>query len=236
MPPYKRIMLKLSGEAFGGKSGRGFHFLELHSIARQIADLARAGVEVGVTIGGGNVWRFRDTKESGIERTVSDYLGMLATVMNAVALQAALEEQGTHSRVCSAIDVPQIAEPYLRRRAIRHLEKKRVVICAAGTGNPYFTTDSAAALRALELGCSVLLKATNVDGVYDRDPRKSRRAKKFASITIQEAIERNLQVMDQAALSLCRDQKLPILVFNFSRRGNLLQAARGEKVGTFVTP
>jgi len=234
--PYTRIMLKLSGEAFGSHEGLTFDYRALHRIAEQLAELSHAGTQLVVTVGGGNVWRFRDTKNSGIERSASDYIGMLATIMNAVALQAALEQEGIHSRVCSAIDVPQVAEPYLRRRAIRHLEKGRVVICAAGTGNPYFTTDSAAALRAMELQCQVLLKATNVDGVYDRDPKRSKSAKRFSSLTLQDAIQRNLGVMDQAALSLCRDQKLPILVFDFGKKGNLLRAAGGEKVGTLVHP
>jgi uridylate kinase len=196
----------------------------------------KEGVEVAVTVGGGNIWRHRDTVDTGIERTVSDYMGMLATIMNAVALQSALEDLGAESRVCSALDIPQLAESYVRRRALRHLEKGRVVICAGGTGSPYFTTDSSAALRALELGCDLLLKATNVDGVYDKDPHRSKDAKKYDTLSLQEAIARDLQVMDQAALSLCRDQNLPIIVFNFATSGNLLRVVRGENVGTRVTP
>ena len=217
-----------------GTEGYGLEDEALHSIAEEIAKIKNEGVEVAVTIGGGNIWRFRDQKESGIERTVSDAMGMLATIMNAVALQASLEAKGAHSRVCSAIDVPQLAEPYIRRRALRHLEKGRVVVCAGGTGSPYFTTDSAAALRALELNCDVILKATNVDGVYDKDPNEHKDAKKYDEVTLQEAIEKNLKVMDQSALSLCREQKLPIVVFNFSEKGNLLRVVNGERVGTVV--
>jgi len=233
---YKRIMLKLSGEALKGEQEFGLEKDALHAVAGEILAVRQEKVEVAVTIGGGNIWRHRDTTETGIERTVSDYMGMLATIMNAVALQAALEDLGAPSRVCSAIDVPQLCEPFLRRRAIRHMEKGRIVICAGGTGSPYFTTDSAAALRALELGCEALLKATNVDGVYDRDPQQAKDAKKYDTLSLQEAIEKDLQVMDQAALSLCRDQKLPIIVFNFANSGNLLRVVRGETIGTKVVP
>jgi len=231
---YRRIMLKLSGEVFSGGKPFGIHKPTLYDVARKIREIARSGVQVVVVVGGGNIWRYRDTQESGIERTISDAMGMLATIMNSVALQAALETLGAHTRVLSAMDIPQLAEPFIRRRALRHLEKGRIVLCAGGTGNPYFTTDSAAALRALELGCDVLLKATNVDGIYDRDPHKYRRAKKYAELTYQEAIEKHLAIMDQAAFSLCQDQKLPIVVFNFFKRGALLKAVRGEKVGTIV--
>ncbi len=230
---YKRLMLKLSGEVFSGENDYGIDKPTLTDVAKQIREISRKS-EVVVVVGGGNIWRYRDTKESGIERTVSDSMGMLATIMNSVALQSALEATGTETRVLSAIDIPQLAEPFIKRRALRHLEKKRVVICAGGTGNPYFTTDSAAALRALELGCDVILKATNVDGVYDKDPRKHKDAKKFSTLTFQQAIEGDYQVMDQAAFSLCREQKLPIVVFNFFTRGNLLKAAKGDKIGTLV--
>ena len=236
MAIYKRIMLKLSGEALSGGGEFGLDHDALHAIAEEIISVTKEGIEVAVTIGGGNIWRYRDMKDSGIERTASDAMGMLATIMNAVGLQAALESQGAFSRVCSAVDVPQLAEPYLRRRAVRHLEKGRIVICAGGTGNPYFTTDSAAALRALELNCDVILKATNVDGVYDKDPKTAKDAKRYDELSLQEAIEKNLQVMDQAALSLCRDQKMPIVVFKFGEAGNLLKVVKGEKVGTRVTP
>ena len=236
MPAYKRIMLKLSGEALSGGQEFGLDREALHRIAAEIIEVAKEKIQIAVTIGGGNIWRYRDTKESGIERTVSDAMGMLATIMNAVALQAALEAEGAASRVCSAIDIPQLAEPYLRRRALRHLEKGRIVLCAGGTGNPYFTTDSAAALRALELGCEVILKATNVDGVYDKDPKKAKDAKKYDTLPLQTAIEKDLRVMDQAALSLCRDQRLPIIVFNFGERGNLRRVVQGESIGTKVLP
>ena len=236
MPMYKRIMLKLSGEALSGAKEFGLNDTALHSIAGEIMEIAKTGTQIAVTVGGGNIWRYRDMKDSGIERTASDAMGMLATIMNAVALQAALESLGGVSRVCSAIDVPQLAEPYLQRKALRHLEKGRIVICAGGTGNPYFTTDSAAALRALELSCEVILKATNVDGVYDKDPKTAKDAKKYDTLSLQEAIEKDLHVMDQAALSLCRDQKLPIVVFNFGTRGNLLKVVKGEKIGTKVMP
>ncbi len=187
-----------------------------------------------IVVGGGNIWRYRDTKGSGIERTASDAMGMLATIMNSVALQAALESFGAQTRVLSAISVPQLAEPYIRRRAIRHLEKGRVVICAGGTGNPFCTTDSAAALRALELNCDVVLKATNVDGIYDKDPNKHSDAVKYDTLTYQEAIEQHLNVMDQAAFSMCQEQKLPIIVFNFNEEANLHKAVKGETVGTIV--
>ena len=230
---YTRIMLKLSGEVFEGK-GSAIHKPALTHVAAQIRDLAKAGLQIVVVVGGGNIWRFRDTQETGIERTVSDAMGMLATIMNSVALQSALEALDLQTRVLSAIDIPQLAEPFIRRRALQHLEKKRIVICAGGTGNPYFTTDSAAALRAVELSCDVLLKATNVDGVYDRDPKRSRSAKKYDELTFQEALDKHLNVMDQAAFSLCQDQGLPIVIFDFSARGALRKAAAGEKIGTLV--
>lgn len=232
---YKRIMLKLSGEALSkpGK-GQGINQEVLLAVAVRIAEVAKKGIQVVVVVGGGNIWRYRDTKGSGIERTVSDAMGMLATIMNSVALQAALETQGMETRVLSAIDVPQLAEVFIRRRAIRHLEKGRIVICAGGTGNPYFTTDSAAALRALELNCDALLKATNVDGIYDRDPNQHKNAKLYKTLSYQEALEKHLNVMDQSAFSLCAEQKLPIRVFNFGSKGDLLKAAMGGDVGTIV--
>ncbi len=231
--PYRRIMLKLSGEVFAGSKDYGLDKPTLHDVARQVAEVAKTA-QVVVVVGGGNIWRYRDTKESGIERTASDAMGMLATVMNSVALQSSLEEIGTETRVLSAIDIPQLAEPFIRRRAMRHLEKGRVVICAGGTGNPFFTTDSAAALRALELSCDVLLKATNVDGIYNKDPKKFPDAKRYERLTYQEALEQHLGVMDQAAFSLCEDQKLPIVVFDFFKNGNLRDAAAGKKIGTLV--
>ena len=236
MPPmtYRRIMLKLSGEVFAGRKEFGIHKPTLYAVAEQIVGVAKMGVQMVIVVGGGNIWRYRDTKDSGIERTVSDSMGMLATIMNSVALQSALEAKGVQTRVLSAIAIPELAEPFIKRRALRHLEKKRIVICAGGTGNPYFTTDSAAALRALELSCDVLLKATNVDGVYDKDPKRFRSAIKYKELTFKEAMEKHLNVMDQAAFSLCQDQKLPIVVFNFSEKGALLKAAKGERIGTVV--
>lgn len=232
MPNYKRVLLKISGEALA--DGFGFDYGKLHDIASQVVAVWKKGIQIVIVIGAGNIWRYRDTTESGIERTASDAMGMLATIMNAVALQSAIEKQGAVTRVCSAINVPQLAEPYLRRRAERHLEKKRIVICAGGTGNPYFTTDSAAALRALELECDVILKASNVDGIYDKDPNKFSNAKKYDVLSFQKAIEKNLKVMDQSAFSLCREQNLPIVVFNFAKKGALLDAALGKKIGTVV--
>ncbi len=229
---YKRVLLKISGEALS--QGFGFDYDKLHDIAGQIVSVKEKGIEVVVVVGAGNIWRYRDTTESGIERTASDAMGMLATIMNAVALQSAIEKLGAFTRVCSAINVPQLAEPYLRRRCERHLEKGRIVICAGGTGNPFFTTDSAAALRALELGCNVILKASNVDGIYDKDPNKHKDAKKYSTVTFQEAIEKNLKVLDQSAFSLCREQNLPIIVFNFNTKGALLDTAMGKSIGTLV--
>ncbi len=232
---YTRIMLKLSGEALSKDgSGTGIHQPTLQKIAKDISAVSKKGIQLVIVVGGGNIWRYRDTTDSGIERTASDTMGMLATIMNGVALQASLEALGTFSRVASAIQVPQVAEPYIRRRCIRHLEKGRVVICAGGTGNPFFTTDSAAALRALELGCEVVMKATNVEGIFDKDPNKHKDAKLYKELGYQEAIEKHLNVMDQAAFSLCQDQKLPIRVFDFSVEGNLMKAALGEDIGTLV--
>lgn len=229
---YKRVLLKISGEALA--SGFGFDYKKLHDIAAQVVSVHRADIQVVIVVGAGNIWRFRDTTESGIERTASDAMGMLATIMNGVALQSAIENLGVATRVCSAINVPQLAEPYLRRRAERHLEKKRIVICVGGTGNPYFTTDSAAALRALELNCGVILKASTVDGVYDKDPKKNKNAKKYDTLTFQEAIEKNLKVFDQSAFSLCREQNLPIIVFDYSGKNAFLDASQGKKIGTIV--
>lgn len=232
---YNRIMLKLSGEALSKDGmGQGINQPTLHKIAQDIAAVSKKGVQMVIVVGGGNIWRYRDTTDSGIERTASDTMGMLATIMNGVALQAALESMGVFCRVASAIQVPQVAEPYIRRRVIRHLEKNRIVICAGGTGNPFFTTDSAAALRALELNCDIVLKATNVDGVYDKDPNKHADAVLYKELTYREALEKHLNVMDQSAFSLCQDQGLPIRVFNFNVEGNLMKVAMGEDIGTLV--
>lgn len=235
MPAYKRVMLKISGEVFGHKNGEGIDPESLEKIAKELVKVAKTGIEMVVVCGGGNIWRFRDTKKAGIERTTSDYMGMLATIMNGVALQSAIEKQGVHSRVATSLDLPQLAEPYIRRRCLRHLEKKRIVICAGGTGNPYFTTDTAAALRAQELNCDVILKATKVDGVYDADPEKVKNAKKFNTLSYDKAISLNLQVMDQTAFSLCRESKMKILVFNMHKKDAILNAAKGKKIGTLVS-
>lgn len=233
---FRRIMLKLSGETLAKEGkGQGINQVVLHSLAKRIKEeIADEGVQLVVVVGGGNIWRYRDMKGSGIERSVSDYMGMLATIMNAVALQSALRSFGADTHVLSAIDVPQLAEPYIRGKALSHLQKGRIVICAGGTGNPYFTTDSAAALRAAELGCDILLKATTVDGVYDKDPAKYSGAKRYKTLTYDEAIRKNLAVMDQAAFSLCREQNLPIRVFRYAEKGSLRKAARGEDIGTLV--
>jgi uridylate kinase len=232
---YKRIMLKISGEVLGDKKGDGIDLEALNKIAKEIVKVQKAGIEVAIVCGGGNIWRYRDTKKSGIERTTSDYMGMMATIMNGVALQSAIENLGVHSRVATSLDLPQIAEPYIRRRALRHLEKKRVVICGGGTGNPYFTTDTAAALRATELNCDILLKATKVDGVYDADPEKVKNAKWYPKLSFQEAIEKDLKVMDQTAFSLCRESKMKVLVFNMHKKDAILHAAKGKKIGTLVS-
>jgi len=228
-----RILLKLSGEALQGDHESGIDFPILGNLADQILAVQKAGHEVAVVLGAGNIWRYRDTKESGINRVSSDYVGMLATIMNSVALMAAIEQRGGTARVCSALDIPAVAEPYIKRRATRHLEKGRIVICAGGTGNPYFTTDTAAALRALELECDVLVKATNTDGVYDADPKTTPDAKRYDKVSYDEVLEKDLKVMDGAAIALCRDGKLPIQVFLFGKVEDLIAAVDG-KVGTRV--
>ena len=233
--PYSRVLLKLSGEALMGNVPYGIDPHVVASLARQIADVVREGAQISVVIGGGNIWRGLAASSQGMDRSTADYMGMLATVLNALALQDALEESGVHTRVMTAIEMKEVAEPYIRRRAIRHMEKGRVVILAAGTGNPYFTTDTAAALRALELDVDVVLMAKNrVNGVYTGDPRTDPDARRFRTISHQDAIERDLRVMDAAALSLCRENKLPILVFNVSEDGAILHAVRGEPIGTLV--
>ena len=234
-PKYRRILLKLSGEALGGNSGTGIDPDAVSDMAHQIGEVRQLGVEVVIVVGGGNIFRGLAGSERGIERATGDYMGMLATVINALALQDALEKKGTATRVQSAIAMSQVAEPFIRRRAVRHLEKGRVVIFGGGTGNPYFSTDTAAALRANEIGAEVILKATKVDGIYDSDPKKNPGAKRFVQITYLEAFQRQLKVMDSTAFSLCMDNKMPIVVFEFSRPHNLKRVVLGEKVGTLVT-
>ena len=232
---YKRILLKLSGEALSGSSGYGIDVSEAESVASRIKEVHAMGVEVAVVIGAGNIWRGKQGLDRGMDRATADYMGMLGTVMNAMALMDALERSGVFTRVQSAIEMRSIAEPYIRRRAIRHLEKGRVVILSAGTGNPYFSTDTAAALRAMEIDADVLIKATKVDGVYDADPKKHPDAKKFDQLKYIEVLNRRLAVMDSTAVSLCMDNELPILVLNLWDSQSLLRALRGEKVGTLVS-
>lgn len=233
-PKYRRILLKLSGEALGGPTGVGINPEVIRDMASQIREVRQLGVEVVIVIGGGNIFRGAQGSTQGIERATGDYMGMLATVINALALQDALEKQGVATRVQSAITMSQVAESFIRRRAVRHLEKGRVVIFGGGTGNPYFSTDTAAALRANEIGAEVILKATKVDGVYDSDPKKNSKAKRFEKITYLEALQMQLKVMDATAFSLCMDNKMPIIVFDVFMAGNLKRVVMGEPVGTLV--
>ena len=231
-PKYKRVLLKLSGEALAGEKGFGLDESTLDAIAEQIKEVIILGVEVAVVVGGGNFWRGRSGK--GMDRTTADYMGMLATVINALALQDALESIGILTRVQTAVEMRQIAEPYIRRKAVRHLEKARVVIFAAGTGNPYFTTDTTAALRAAEIEAEVILLAKKVDGVYDSDPRTNPNAKKFQELTYINVLNKGLGVMDSTATSLCMDNKIPLIVFGLDEPENIKKVLLGEKIGTFV--
>jgi uridylate kinase len=234
-PHYRRVLLKLSGEALGGEKGIGICPEVVQDMARQIREVRELGVEIVIVMGGGNIFRGVQGSERGIERATGDYMGMLATVINALALQDALEKDGVATRVQSAITMSQVAEPFIRRRAVRHLEKGRVVIFGGGTGNPYFSTDTAAALRANEIGVEVILKATKVDGVFDSDPKLNPHARRFSQITYLEALQRQLKVMDSTAFTLCMDNKMPIIVFNLFKAHNLKRVIMGEKVGTLVT-
>jgi uridylate kinase len=234
-PTYSRILLKLSGEALGGESGVSISPAAVQNMAEQIREVRELGVQVVIVIGGGNIFRGLPGSERGIERATGDYMGMLATVINSLALQDALEKIGIATRVQSAITMAQVAEPFIRRRAVRHLEKGRVVIFGGGTGNPYFSTDTAAALRANEIGAEVILKATKVDGIYDSDPKKNPGAKRYSQITYLEALQKQLKVMDSTAFSLCMDNKMPVIVFDVFRPHNLKRVVMGEKVGTLVT-
>jgi len=232
--PYSRVVLKLSGESLaGGEHGYGLSAAVLERIAGEITEIHRAGIDVGIVIGGGNI--FRGASGGTIDRVAADYMGMLATVINSVAMQDAIEKKGVPVRVQTAIEMAKVAEPYIRRRAMRHLEKRRVVIFAGGTGNPYFSTDTAAALRATEINAQVVLKATRVDGVYDRDPEKDRKAKRYERLTFEEAISKRLKVMDATAFTMCAEHHIPIVVFNLNVPGNIVRAAKGEAVGTLVT-
>jgi uridylate kinase len=235
IPVYRRILLKLSGEALMGRQDFGIDQEVLGALSAEVRQVTELGVQMALVVGGGNIFRgIRISREYGIDRASADYMGMLATVINSLALQERLEREGVVTRVLSAIEMRAIAEPYIRRRALRHLEKGRVVIFAGGTGNPYFTTDTAAALRAMEINAEAILKATKVDGVYDRDPMTDKKAKKFTELTYIDVLRKNLKVMDATAISLCMDNGLPIVVFNLTRRGNIVRVVRGEKIGTVV--
>jgi len=237
-PVYKRIVLKLSGEALQGKKSHGIDHAVLASIARQIKEIRQLQIDVAIILGGGNILRGQENTDSrglDMDRSVADYMGMLATIINGLALQNVLEKAGVPTRVMTAIEMQRVAEPYIRRRAVRHLEKGRVVIFVAGTGNPYFTTDTAAALRAMEIRADVILKATKVDGVYSADPLKVKNAKKFSSLKYIDVLKKNLRVMDATAVSLCMDNKLPIVVFNLNKEGNIKRVVLGEKIGTVVS-
>lgn len=235
LPRYKRILLKLSGESLMGDDNFGMDTKVISQYARDIKEITDLGVQVAVVIGGGNIYRGMNEAETGIERAHGDYMGMLATVINGMALQASLEKIGVYTRLQSAIKMEQIAEPYIRRRAIRHLEKGRVVIFGAGTGNPYFTTDTAGSLRAIEINADVILKGTRVDGIYTADPEKDQTATKYQQISFQECLSKNLRVMDMTAFTLCMENKLPIIVFDMNRPDNLKRVVAGEQVGTIVT-
>lgn len=232
-PAYNRILLKISGEALMGEQNYGIDVNVAEAVAKEIKAVRESGVEVAIVVGGGNIFRGVSKSAGNMDRSAADYIGMLATVMNAVVLQDALEKQGVYTRAMSAIEIPQLAEPFIRRRAIRHLEKKRVVIFAAGTGNPYFTTDSAAALRALEVKADVIMKATKVDGIYTADPMLDPTATRYDVITYHEVLKKNLKVMDASAISLCRDNNLPIIVFNMKKPGSIRNIVTGEE-GVFT--
>jgi len=234
-PAYRRIVLKLSGEALAGNQSYGIDPLMLDRVASEVREVSELGVQIAIVIGGGNIFRGVAASAGGMDRATADYMGMLATVINALALQDALEKAGLQTRVLSAIEMRAVAEPYIRRRAMRHLEKGRVVIFAAGTGNPFFTTDTAGALRAVEIGADAIMKATKVDGVYSADPKQDATAQRFDRMTYIEVLNRGLQVMDAAAISLCMDNKLPIIVFDLTRSGNIKRIVLGEAVGSIVS-
>jgi uridylate kinase len=231
-PKYKRVMIKLSGESLAGNIGYGFDFEVVNRISKEIKEIVELGIEVGLVIGGGNIWRGRNGGK--MDRTTADYMGMLATCINAMAVQDSLEEVGVNTRVQTAIEMKEIGEPFIRRRAMRHLEKGRVVIFGGGTGNPYFSTDTAAALRAAEIEAEVILLAKKVDGVYDCDPNTNLSAKKYSKLTFQEVLEKDLKVMDSTATSLCKDNNIPIVVFALDEPGNIKRAVYGDNIGTIV--
>ena len=233
-PRYHRILLKLSGQVLAGESGSGINVDVLNRIAGEIKEVSDLGTEVGIVIGGGNIFRGISAQGQQIDRVSADYMGMLATIINSIALQNAIERQGVPSRVLTAINMPQVAEPYIRRRATRHLEKKRVVIFAAGTGNPYFSTDTAAALRAIEINAEIILKATKVDGIYDRDPVSDSTAQRYSDISYLEVLNKGLKVMDATAVSLCMDNKLPMIIFDLTEPGNIRKVVLGASIGTTI--
>lgn len=235
LPKPKRVLLKISGESLRGKERYGIDVDAVQDVAQEIASSLKSGVQLAIVVGGGNIWRGLSKDAQGIDRVTADYMGMLATVINSLALQDALEKMNIPTRVQSAIEISKLAEPYIRRRAVRHLEKGRVVIFAGGTGNPYFSTDTTAALRAVEIGADVLLKATQVDGVYSADPRTHPNAKRLPKLTAMEAIRKRLGVMDTTAFSLCMDNELPIIVFNLYKKGNVRRVVSGEQVGTLIS-
>jgi uridylate kinase len=232
---YKRILVKLSGESLMGQKQFGIDQIILDQYAGEIRDLVQQGVQVAIVVGGGNIFRGVQAESGGMDRAQGDYMGMLATMINSMALQASLEKMGLSTRLQSAIKMEQIAEPFIRRKAMRHLEKGRIVIFGAGTGNPYFTTDTAASLRAVEIGADVILKGTRVDGIYDKDPEKHTDAVRYESVSFHEAISKNLKVMDMTAFTLCQENNLPIIVFDMNKAGNLLKIAQGEQIGTLVS-
>ena len=234
-PVYRRVLLKLSGEVLAGDSGYGIDPVNASYLANEVKSIYDLGVGIGLIIGAGNIFRGINAANQGMDRVTGDYLGMLATIMNAISVQDALEKIGCETRTLSAINISQIAEPYIRRRAIRHIEKKRIVIVSGGTGNPFFTTDYAAALRATELGAQLVIKGTKVDGIYDKDPKKNKNAIKFDNITFTEVLMKNLRVMDLTAITLCKENNLPIQVLNIKKPGNLKQLVLGRKIGTLVS-
>ena len=235
-PKYKRVVLKISGEGFCKSGGFGLDPEEIRCVADETAAVAASGVELAIVVGGGNFVRGQHLADAGqVKRATGDYMGMLATCINAMALQDTLEDMGVGTRVLSAIEMKEVAEPFIRRRAVRHLEKKRIVILAGGTGNPYFTTDTCAALRASELGADVLLKATKVDGVFSADPQKDPKARRFMHLTYADVLQKQLRVMDMTAISLCMESRIPIIVFNLKKRGNIARVIAGEKIGTLIT-
>lgn len=233
-PKYRKVLLKLSGEALQGEKGYGISAEVLETISDEIAEVNKLNIELAIVIGGGNIFRGIAGASKGIDRSTGDYMGMLATVMNALALQDSLEKKGIHTRVQTALNIEQVAEPYIRRRAVRHLEKGRVVIFAAGTGNPFFTTDTAATLRALEIGADLILKATKVDGVYDKDPLEHKDAVKFKELSYMEVLKKELKIMDATAISLCMQGNIPIIVFNLFENGNIKNVIMGKEIGTIV--